>query len=250
MTPELCLVWCWASLLSFSTSATWPIISCFCSAEYPVEPSVTWLVIYSRMDDPGVVSGLVLGQLVLLLYKRYLPNYFLLLQHWVYTECQAFWPSVRIGTPSLRVGDPHPVTRKRVLLPPPLLGFFIYFFTYFCVQGGDTLACGGGSGVDPFPTKGPTFWYSAYNIISLRSVAKRNSCFKQGNQHYQNILHAEVVADFIMFSLCFKHKNFLTKFVSTKIIFTYLQQDKSTNYFNLTFKIFEKRLSKIRHLKA
>jgi hypothetical protein len=33
------------------------------------------------MDDPGVVSGLVLGQLVLLLYKRYLPNYFLLLQH-------------------------------------------------------------------------------------------------------------------------------------------------------------------------
>jgi hypothetical protein len=60
-----------------------------------------------------------------------------------YTECKAFCPVVRIGSP-------HLLTRKQVLLPP------------FGSKGGDTLACGGGArgGVgDPIPMKGQTLWY-------------------------------------------------------------------------------------------
>jgi hypothetical protein len=44
-----------------------------------------------------------------------------------HTECQAFSLVVRIGSP-------HPLTRKRVLLP------------LFGSKGGDTLACWGGGG--------------------------------------------------------------------------------------------------------
>ena len=45
-----------------------------------------------------------------------------------------------------------PLIRKRVLLPP------------FGSKRGDTLACGGGRGGDPIPTKGQTLWYSMYTI--------------------------------------------------------------------------------------
>jgi hypothetical protein len=52
-----------------------------------------------------------------------------------YAECQAFCPFVGIGSP-------HPLNRKRVLLPP------------FGFKGGDTLACGGGGWGDPIQTRG------------------------------------------------------------------------------------------------
>jgi hypothetical protein len=45
-----------------------------------------------------------------------------------YTECQAFFTVVRIGSP-------EPLTSKGVLRSPP-----------FGSKGGDTLACGGGGG--------------------------------------------------------------------------------------------------------
>ncbi len=55
---------------------------------------------------------------------------------------------------------PHPLNRKRVLLPPPIGS-----------KGGDTLACGGGRGEDLISTQDRhTLWYSMYTILPLRSV--------------------------------------------------------------------------------
>jgi hypothetical protein len=54
-----------------------------------------------------------------------------------YTECQAFHPVVRIGSP-------HPLTRKRALPPSPLEP-----------RGGNKLTCRGGMG-GPIPTMGQT----------------------------------------------------------------------------------------------
>jgi hypothetical protein len=61
-----------------------------------------------------------------------------------YTECQAFYPVVRIGSP-------HPLNCKRVWLPT------------FESKGGDTLTSGwgdGGGGGESIPTMGHTLWYS------------------------------------------------------------------------------------------
>jgi hypothetical protein len=38
------------------------------------------------------------------------------------------------------------------------------------IQGGDTIACGGGGG-DPIPTKGQTLWYSMYTKCNPYTVA-------------------------------------------------------------------------------
>ncbi len=63
-----------------------------------------------------------------------------------YTECQAFYPVVRIGSP--------PLTRKRVLLPHP-----------FWTKGGDTLLVGegvGGPNADDW-----TLWYYRYMYSTI-----------------------------------------------------------------------------------
>jgi hypothetical protein len=67
-----------------------------------------------------------------------------------YTECQAFFPVVRIGSPPRPLGS---------VAPPP-----------FGSQGGATLTCGGGGWEDPIPTKGQTLWYSKNTIIPLRYI--------------------------------------------------------------------------------
>jgi hypothetical protein len=91
-----------------------------------------------------------------------------------YTECQAFYPVVKIGSS-------HPLSHKRVLHP------------HFGSMGGDTLAFrggGGGQGVrntllwvrgwgDPIPTMGQTVWYSKYtnyNPSTARQLSDQNSC--------------------------------------------------------------------------
>jgi hypothetical protein len=67
-----------------------------------------------------------------------------------HTECHAFCPVVRIGSP-------HPLARKRVLpLPPPL------------VPRRETHSLAAEELGDPIPTKGQTLWYSMYTIIPLR----------------------------------------------------------------------------------
>ncbi len=63
--------------------------------------------------------------------------------------------SARLSVQSSESGPPTPLTASECC-PPPLW-----------VQGGDTIACGGGDG-DPIPTKGQTLWYSMYTIITLR----------------------------------------------------------------------------------
>jgi hypothetical protein len=65
------------------------------------------------------------------------------------TECQAFYPVVRIGSS-------HPLTRKEVLLP-------------LWVQGGNTLACGVVSrGANSDEGTDILVPYSMYTIIPLR----------------------------------------------------------------------------------
>jgi hypothetical protein len=72
------------------------------------------------------------------------------------TECQAFSPVVRIGSPR----PPH---LRAIVAPPPLLD-----------PGGDTPACGrGGEGI--IRTKGQTLWYSTRLLRSIPSP----SCFTQ-----------------------------------------------------------------------
>jgi hypothetical protein len=73
------------------------------------------------------------------------------------TECQSFWPVVRIGSP-------HPLHRKRVCLPQDPTG------------GGHTLACGNGVG-EPIQTKGQTLFTLYTNPFSLRgpNPTKSNS---------------------------------------------------------------------------
>ncbi len=66
------------------------------------------------------------------------------------TECQAFFPVVRTGSPLL----PHP---QGSVAPPPLLD-----------PRGQTHSLAGEEWGDPIPTKGQTLWYSMYTIISLR----------------------------------------------------------------------------------
>jgi len=69
-----------------------------------------------------------------------------------HTECHAFCPVVRIGSP-------HPLARKRVLpLPPPL------------VPRRETHSLAAEELGDPIPTKGQTLWYSMYTIIPLGSA--------------------------------------------------------------------------------
>jgi hypothetical protein len=65
-----------------------------------------------------------------------------------YTECQAF-------SPVFRIGSPRPLTHKRVLPP-------------FGSRGGHTRLRERGWG-EPIRTKGRTIWYSSYSIISLRT---------------------------------------------------------------------------------
>ncbi len=82
-----------------------------------------------------------------------------------YTECQAFCPVVRIGSPSL--------TRKQVVLPPfgSKRGDTLaceYCPPLFRSKGGDTLACGGGGGGTQFPTKGQKLVLYLYFNPSLR----------------------------------------------------------------------------------
>jgi hypothetical protein len=59
----------------------------------------------------------------------------------------------------LLIGSPHPLTGKRVLLPPPPFGS----------KRGDTLACGGGGGWIQFRRRDMTLWYSMYTLIPLRN---------------------------------------------------------------------------------
>ncbi len=65
-----------------------------------------------------------------------------------YTECQS-------SNQVVRIGSPHPLTRKRVFLPP--FG-----------SKGETHSLGGRGWGDPIPTMGQTLCYSRYTIISLR----------------------------------------------------------------------------------
>ncbi len=71
-----------------------------------------------------------------------------------YTECQAFSPVVRIGSPTL---SPVSESVARPLPPPPL------------ILRWDTIACGRGCRGEPIRTKGQTFcfWYSRYSMIPL-----------------------------------------------------------------------------------
>jgi hypothetical protein len=59
--------------------------------------------------------------------------------------------SARLSFQSSELGPPksQPLTPYRSVTPHP-----------FGPKGGDTLACGGGGGEDPIPTKGQTLWYS------------------------------------------------------------------------------------------
>jgi hypothetical protein len=88
-----------------------------------------------------------------------------------YTECQAFSPVVRIAYP-------RPLTRRRVLPPPPILGSRV-----------DTLASirGGGEGRgEPTRTKGRTFWFSRYSIpvIPLRTThLSIDFCYRRVIKH-------------------------------------------------------------------
>ncbi len=56
------------------------------------------------------------------------------------------------------LGLPHPLTRRRVCTPPP-----------FGSGGGDTLACGTGSGGVPIRTRGQTLWYGTLGTSRLGS---------------------------------------------------------------------------------
>jgi hypothetical protein len=64
-----------------------------------------------------------------------------------YTECQAFYPVVRIGSP-------HPLTCKRVLFPP------------LWIQGGRHTHFRRGWG-ESIPTMGHTLWYSMYTCSTV-----------------------------------------------------------------------------------
>jgi hypothetical protein len=69
-----------------------------------------------------------------------------------YTECQAFFPVARTGSP------PHPLTCNGVFVvppPPPPHG----------PKGGDTLACGGGRGVTQFRRRDR---HSGYTTVPAR----------------------------------------------------------------------------------
>jgi hypothetical protein len=69
-----------------------------------------------------------------------------------YTECQAFYPVVRIGSP-------RPLTRKRVL-PHPL--------TWFVPAAGGHTRLRERGRREPIRTKGQILWYSRYRTIPLR----------------------------------------------------------------------------------
>ncbi len=80
------------------------------------------------------------------------PSFTLSMYLTEHTECHAFCPVVRIGSP-------HPLARKRVLpLPPPL------------VPRRETHSLAAEELGDPIPTKGQTLWYSMYTIIPLGSA--------------------------------------------------------------------------------
>jgi hypothetical protein len=66
--------------------------------------------------------------------------------------------SARLSVQLSELGPPHPLTRKRVLLPP------------LFPKVGDTFACGGRGWGDPIPRKGQPLWYSmSYTVIPKRS---------------------------------------------------------------------------------
>ncbi len=71
--------------------------------------------------------------------------------HRIYTEYQSVCPFVGFGSPP----PPH----AQASVAPPL-----------CIQGGDTLACGGRGWGNPIPTKEQTLWCSMYTIILLRGT--------------------------------------------------------------------------------
>jgi hypothetical protein len=140
-----------------------PVVEQLVLAHYKIEVSVYRCALPKDIKSPNNLS--VLGEIKTTskLKKQNQPRFslFLIARYTEYTECQAFCPVVRIGSPT-----PSPASAA-----PPL---WIQVRRHTRLRGRDWR--------DPILTKGQTLWYSMYTItLPFRS---KSHCLLMKRQNF------------------------------------------------------------------